>query len=295
MISRAGQCLEEEGYSVSRGGGCFDILAKKDCSIALKALINVDSFTRSEAEDLKTLTAFLGTFPVLVGERANRYVLEQSIVYERFGIAAMSSFTFKSFVKGIKPTVKSRRGGFVVSMDEERLKTYMNEKGMSVAELSSISGISRKTLYKCGRGETVDVGTCGMIEKIMGAALGGGIDVEGEYCAAKTEPRSSFKRMVSAHLGRMGFIFSFLSRSPFNLLMKDEETLVSVVSQDRKRFAAHAGILHDLEREFDIESVFITNYGHAKNVDGIPVISLREVKEMESPREFIENMEERRD
>jgi predicted transcriptional regulator len=30
-------------------------------------------------------------------------------------------------------------------------------------------------------------------------------------------------------------------------------------------------------------------------VDGIPVISLREVKEMESPREFIENMEERRD
>ncbi len=294
MIRSMEMCLVDGGYRVSAGSGCFDLLARKDTSIALKVLMNVDSFTHSEADDLKAISYFLDTFPFLVGERANRYSLEESVIYERFGIAAMSPQTFSMFVHGIMPSVKSRRGGYTVKANGRKLRSAMDRAGMSVGDLSSIAGLSQKTLYKCSKGGTIDVGTSGDIERAVGVPINSDFDVERVYDAVSREPRSSFKRALSGHLDRLGMVFSFLSRSPFNLVMKEDETLVSVASVNKKRLAAQAGVLEGLEREFDLSAVFITAHGKEKSMHGIPVVSLREVKGMESGKEFVENVAERR-
>jgi len=92
----------------------------------------------------------------------------------------------------------------------------------------------------------------------------------------------------------MGFTFSFLSRSPFNLLIKERSTMVSIVSQDKKRLSLHTDMLQELERGFDVESVFITSHGNEKNVEGVPVLSIRDMEGMESHKEFRESVAERR-
>ena len=293
MIGSVQKCLTEGGYRVSMASGCFDLLARKDHSIALKVLLNVDSFTHSEADDLKAISYFLDTCPFLVGEKANRYELEESVIYERFGIAAMSPATFSRFVEGVMPSVKSRRGGYSVRADGPAMKKAMESIGISVFDLASSSGITEKTLYKCKKGGNIDVGTRKEIEKAVGVPVSGVLNIGGVSGFIHREPRSGFKRALSAHLERMGFMFSFLSRSPFNLLMKEHESLVSVAGSDKKRLLSHAGVLEELERDFDLNPVFITAHGHEKSMGGIPAISLREVSGMNSSREFMESVEER--
>ena len=295
MISDMERCLVDEGYRVSCGSGCFDLLARKDVSIALKVLANVDSFTHSEADDMKALSCFLGTFPFLVGGRATRYELEESVVYERFGVAAMSPRTFTMFVNGVMPSLKCRRGGFTVRVDGEMLERGMNEAGISMAELSSATGLSMKTLYKCSKGGTVDTGTCEEIEKVIGFSISGGVDMGRVHDAFNRDPRSGFKKALSGHLDRMGLMFSFLSRSPFNLVIKERGAMVSVASRNKKRLAANADMLRELETQFGLNPLFITSDRNMKCMDGIPVISLREVKGMETGDEFLEKVEERRD
>jgi putative transcriptional regulator len=297
VINEVERCLVDEGYKVSYGSGCFDLFARKKVSMTLKVLMNIDSFTNSEADDLKAISHFLDTFPFLVGERANRYELEESVIYERFGVAVMSPRTFTMFVHGVMPKVKSRRGGFTVSVNVRKLKGCMEDQGISISELSSISGLSRKTLYKCRRGGTVDLETCEEIEKAVGLKIHGGVNEERVYAAGgavNKEPRSSFKRMLGGHLDRLGFMFSFLNRSPFNLVIKEHDALVSLVSQNKKTLIAHADILEGLEREFDLSPVFITSSGNEKNLEGIPVVGVKEVKCMDTSKEFIERVEERR-
>ncbi len=293
MIGSMHKCLVEGGYRVTMASGCFDMMARKYHSLALKVLLNVDSFTHSEADDLKAISYFLGTSPFIVGERANRYELEESVVYERFGIAAMSPETFSRFVEGVMPSIRSRRGGYTVRADGPAMKKAMESMGISVFDLSSSSGIARKTLYKCRKGGSIDIGTCGEIEKAVGAPISVDMDVERFRGFMQREPRSGFKKVLSSHLERMGFMFSFLSRSPFNLVMREQESLVSLVGSDRKRLISHAGVLEDLERGFDLNPVFITAHGHDRCIEGIPAISLKEVSGMNSSREFIESVEER--
>ncbi|MBN2330809.1 MAG: hypothetical protein JXC85_03260 [Candidatus Aenigmarchaeota archaeon] len=293
MIGSMQKCLTEGGYRVSVASGCFDLLARKEHSLALKVLLNVDSFTHSEANDLKAISYFLDTWPFLVGERASRYELEESVVYERFGIAAMSPVTFTRFVEGVMPGVKSRRGGFSVRADGRAFRNALETTGMSVSGLAASSGIAEKTIYKCANGGSIDVGTRDGIEKAVRVPVSGDLSIERFNGFLQREPRSSFKKSLSAHLERLGFMFSFLSRSPFNLVMKERESIVSVAGNDKKRLLPHACMLEELERGFGLSPVFITAHGHDKSMEGIPTISLREVGSMRSSGEFMEIMDGR--
>ena len=76
--------------------------------------------------------------------------------------------------------------------------------------------------------------------------------------------------------------------------MRERESLVSVAGSDKKRLVSHAGVLEELERGFDLNPVFITAHGHEKSMEGIPVISLREVRGMNSSREFLDIVEDRK-
>ena len=295
MIRSAGQCLEDEGYIISCGSGCFDIMARKDESIALKALANADSFTRCEAEDLKTISQFLGTFPLLVADRANRYRLEESIVYERHGVAAMSCPTFERFVRGFMPAMRARRGGYTASVDPERAQEGLERSGLSVAQLSSKSGISCKTVYRLAMGDQVDVRTCDAVERTIGMQLGAEGSISRGAADSRARQESGFRRTVSEHLERMGFGFSFLTRSPFNLILKDEETLVSMASESKGMLASHAELLRGFGRDFGIDTVFITHYGGCRSMKGVPMLSIGEVKSMDSPKEFVEIIKERQE
>lgn len=292
MIMDMERYLVCEGYKVSGGSGCFDLLARRDSSIALKVLANVDSFTQSEALDLQTISHFLDTQPFLIGERANRYDLEDSVVYERFGVAAMSPSTFTKFVRGVMPGVRTRRGGFTVRVDAEGLEKGMLELGISMAELSARTGLSKKTLYKCGRGGQVDLRTYKEIRRVMGVSADS-LRMDRAYDSPERDPGSGFKRRLSGELARLGFRFSFLSRSPFNLVLKQQEAVISLASPDRKRLAAGAGILQGLERDFDLSPVCITGTGNLNSVSGVPVISLSELAGMDCGSEFMQQVADR--
>lgn len=282
------------GYSVSAGSGCFDLLARRDSSLALKVLVNVDSFTRSEAGDMKALSYFLDTSPFLIGERANRYDLLENVVYERFGVAAMSPGTFSGFLEGVMPRLRARRGGFSAVIDRKVLEARMKERDLCASSLSSSAELSEKTVYKCRRGGCVDEETRVHIERVVGAGVDACLDPERLLRGGSfRKPRSAFKKVLYGHLERLGLLFSFLERSPFNLVIKEDRALISVASRDKKRMAANADVLRELERGMGLSPLFITAHGSEKSMEGIPVVSIRDVRAMRSGEEFMEQVEDR--
>lgn len=294
IINHVEKCLEDQGYTVSISSGCFDILAKKDESLALKVLYNIDSFTQTEAGDLKTISHLLNTTPLLVGERANRYGLSEDVIYKRHGVSTMSPRTFECFVNGAVPEIKSRRGGFTVRISRERFDSYLRESGFSMSDFSKNTGISLKTLYKCAHGGSIDIETREEIERVMGVNINKTVDLSTDFDLPSRKPKSVFKQNLSLHLDRMGLLHSFLSRSPFNLVIKEENAMVSVASESKKRLETHVDIMHNLERHFDLNPVFITGRTNVKEMSGIPTFTFDEVRGMENRKEFLMCMQERK-
>jgi len=287
-------CLEGEGYVVSHGEGCFDLIARKRLSVAVKVLSNVDSFTLAEASDLLTLSGFIGTVPVVVGERANRYRLEESVMYRRHGIPAMSPDTFSEFARGAPPMVSARRGGYSAHADPGRIASAMRERGLSPAGLAAVAGLSLKTVYKCLKSGAVDAATLEAMEAALGCRIGADSGGRLQGPDAGPEPRTTLKRIVSGHLDRMGLRHSFLSRSPFNLVMEGGRVLVSVVSGDRTRLAASAEMLRDIGNSFGLTPFYITPTPGDGCVAGIPAVGLRELPSMGSRRELEDALDARR-
>ncbi|MFB6217196.1 MAG: transcriptional regulator, partial [Candidatus Aenigmatarchaeota archaeon] len=86
LVNSVIQFLERKGFDTCEYvGGCFDVAARRDKLLLLKILLNIDSFQRGQARDLKLLSSLLSARPFLVGKRSRRENLEDDAIYERFG------------------------------------------------------------------------------------------------------------------------------------------------------------------------------------------------------------------
>jgi predicted transcriptional regulator len=148
-----GMALKEAGFQTSQRcccrPSCFDFAARKgDKTILVKTRSDVDSFTVTEARELRIIAGHLGTAALVVSDRSHDKPFEDDTVYSRYSVYVVTEKTLRNvaFEKGF-PLVNAGPGGYFVEVDGTLVEKSRKELGLSVGELAEMVGVSRRTLY----------------------------------------------------------------------------------------------------------------------------------------------------
>ena len=243
LVERVRDTLARAGYlaTVVEGAGCFDLAARRDGHLVLaKVLQNVDALSEDAARELLGLAATLGATPLLVGTRSSSRDLEDGAVYLRHGIRIVTPTTLaEHLLEGSPPLVHAAPGGFYVRIDGARLRALREARGLSLGDLASAAGVSRRAIgmYEEGMNSMVDVAF--RLEEFLAESLVEPVDpfsppdttekdLAGGDLARVEDP---FEREVLSTLERLGFRVTPTRKAPFQGIARgDGETLLTGVS-----------------------------------------------------------------
>jgi len=134
--------------STKRNKFCFDFLVKNNNSVFLvKVFPNIDNLNESIIENIKNLSLLLNSKPLLIGVK-NRYQhLEDDTIYIREDLPFITFNTLKNILKRQNyPHVLARRGGGIIFLDGELMKTLREQKNVSRKEISDQLGVTKRTI-----------------------------------------------------------------------------------------------------------------------------------------------------
>ncbi|MFX0188201.1 MAG: helix-turn-helix domain-containing protein [Candidatus Hodarchaeota archaeon] len=127
---------------------CFDSLVKKDDSVFLiKIFPNIDNLNANIVKAIKKLSLLLNSKPILIGMK-NRYQnLDDNTIYIREGLPFITLNTLENILRrNIYPYILARRGGGVIFLDGNLMKTIREQKNVSRKEISNEIGVTKRTV-----------------------------------------------------------------------------------------------------------------------------------------------------
>jgi putative transcriptional regulator len=153
-----GVALKEAGFNVSQiccsRISCFDFAAKKhDITVLLKVASEIDAYPVSDLRELKVLASRIPAAASIVSQMSHGKPLEDDTVYTRNSVYVVNEKTIKGIVKQtMNPLVCASPGGYTVHVDGALIERRRKEMELSIGQLASLVGVSRRTLYGYERG-----------------------------------------------------------------------------------------------------------------------------------------------
>lgn len=294
LLASAGFVVSGE-YDVRLAG--FDLVARRhDTLVIVKVLANIDSFTEDVAQGLQKLAVLLDATPLLIGEKNGINPLEHHVVYDRFGVRAITLPTLERSLREESPLkAYAGPGGLYVSLDGDRLRRIREERKMSLGELARSVRVSRRTvqMYEDGMSARIDVAT--RIEEYLETPVTTPIDLlqrpATEERLATPAPSQdferlkSFQRQVVSLLDRVGYTMFPMDRCPFEALGKERERiLLACIQEYNERLRRKAEVLAGLAKITEKQAVvFLDREIARRNLAGTPVIMKRDLRKIADP------------
>jgi putative transcriptional regulator len=317
LVARVLGILKEAGFIVSRPceARSFDLAARRsELTLLAKILHNIDGINEDVARGIKRAAFCLLASPLVIGERKGTALLEDDVVYHRYGIPAFNSQTlYNYFVEGLDPYVYSATGGMYVTINGEQMKAAREKKGLSLGELAAQLGVSRRSVSKYEEGQmstTLELAL--MLEELLEAnliepreivktelgALPQDIVKQGVEDAA-----SSLEKDILSIMEEIGFAIFTTAHAPFSAVSYPEPPsrtpvacakILTGVSEYTERMIKRAQIVSSLSQVTRTKSVFVVE-GTSKyqQIDHTVLIAKDELKRIRDPEEFSSVMEER--
>ncbi|MEN4006191.1 MAG: transcriptional regulator [Methanobacteriaceae archaeon] len=285
---------------------CFDMLARKKLLLLLlKVLINIEGFTGEQAEEIKKVASTILASPVVVGIKSKYEYLEEDVVYERHGIPVIAPETLHNMIAcDIYPELFADRGGYFVEVDGNAIKEARERKNLSLKDLANYAHVSRETIYKYEHGmvracpETVIT-----LESILDMKITLSVDI------FKIPESENAKMMENTpkELAQLGFGVIKTKKAPFDAIsrpdpelekLKKNITMITNMDKNRNQKVLKKMALNvkDLSGVTGTEAVFI--FEHKRNlkcIEGVPVVHNWEIGEMESSKDFLRIIKERKE
>ena len=217
--------LNYYGYKTSDiyDRSCFDILARKDnILIILKILLNIDSLTKAQADELSKIAGTFLASPIIIGIRSKHNYLEEDVVYERHEIPSISPQTLCNIVVNeIHPEILAKRGGYYVKIDGTLLRQLREKNNMSLKELADLSHVSRETIYKYEQGNSQTYPETAMkIEKVLESPITLSLNLfENEKINSQLDERI----LEPKELIKLGYDIKSSSKTPFDAISENNE------------------------------------------------------------------------
>lgn len=309
LLENIRETLLKSGFDVSNDIFermiCFDIIAKRDGTLlVIKILVNIDSFNKNSAMELKIVSKFLDGSPIVIGNHSSGGHIEDGAVYLRHGIPIMSPSTaYDYFVEDRPPLIFAAPGGFFVKIDGENLRQARQAKGLSLGTLADTAGVSRRAvqMYEEGMNAMVDIAIklqefldepiivpCNPLDSELNME-------EVERFKSVSETQKHGEEEVFAHLTVLGYDVIPTLRSPFNAITAKQKVLILTGIEGRSEFLKRrAKTIHDISKLVEKHSVFFVHKSSNRpNIEGTPIIAVDELKTIEDFNEIIELISER--
>ena len=305
VLQEINQILADQGFETSNiyDRSCFDMVARKELLLLLlKVLINIDSINKIQAEEIKTVSHSFQASPLIVGVKSKTEYLEEDVVYERHGIPVIGMDTLKNIIIDNEyPEILADRGGYYVKINGDILQEARQDYHLSLKDLADLAHVSRETIYKYEHGIVKACPeTAMMLEDILNLKITLDINLfdKPEIDYSNTNFNSND---ADPKLSELGFGVISTQKTPFDALatQKPDDSNTVITNMERNRnprtLKKMAITLNDLSLVTGSDSVFILNNDKIKeSLDGIPVVKSWEMKEIETPAEFIKIIKERK-
>lgn len=302
LISDLREFLGTSGFSVSdpysiRLPG-FDVVARRDDTLLIiKVLTNIDALSEEVGNELRALAYLLKATPLLIGEKNAMNILEDDVVYFRFGIQTVTMSTLKNHILEQLPVrAYAAPGGLYVNLDQEKIRRLRKEKNISLGSFAHHVRVSRRTvqMYEDGMSARIDIAD--RIEDMFQQSVTMPIDLL-KPLVIQTKQLPSYQKQKSNKKELEQEVFSFLERigyniipmdcCPFEALSKDKEKiLLTCVQQYNKKLAEKAQFISSISKIIEKHAVVFTDKDTIKkNLQGTPVIGRKELKRIHDPED----------
>ena len=231
----------------------FDYVAKLEKgAILIKTITDIEDLSRDEALELKALSRALKASHIVIGRRDKWGELEDCVVYERQGVYAVSTTTFEYMIKQRELVFNiNKKGGFYANINGKKLRELREAKRMSLGEVASKIGVSRKTVYEYEK-QSMDVNleAASKLIDLFGEEVVKPIDIfELEDSSSKSrdiigsKPDEPVEEAIIREASRMGGVAAHTRKSPIDVALKTLNGRFSIVvkhKRDYKRFMLRA-------------------------------------------------------
>jgi putative transcriptional regulator len=284
---------------------CFDIIARRnEILLIIKVLVNIDSFNKSSAMELKVISNFFPGSPMVIGNHSGAGLIEDGAIYLRYGIPIISPHTiYEHFIDDIPPLVFAAPGGFFVRIDGELMRKIRQKRGISLGTLADAVGVSRRAvqMYEKGMNAMVDVAI--KIQNYLNESIilpSNPLDVKyntGEVESYKSNLESAYRRDLDVikHLSVLGYDVIPTKHSPFDAITAKQKILILTgIESNTKYLERKAKTIHNISQLAEKHSVFfVQKHVRDKNIEGTPIIALEELMTIEDSKEIMELINER--
>ncbi len=292
-----------ELYSIRSIG--FDLVARRDNSLLIiKVLTNIDAISDDVAQELRTLSVLLKGCPLLIGQRSGTGILRDNVVYDRFGIQAITSETFRlHLLEGMPLEVYAAPGGLYVNLDQDKIKQLRTEENISLGSFARSLKVSRRTvqMYEDGMNASVEVAI--RIENSLRTNITTPIDIlkpptlkkEVKSTSLETEGFRKFQREIFSILEHVGYKVIPLERAPFEAVSQDKrKILLTCVDEYNKKLLRKAQVISSISKITERHAVLIIDKDINKtSIEGTPLIVKKELKKVRGPEEILDLVLER--
>jgi len=292
LTNRLVNTLLKREFEVFLTRGCFDIAAKRDKLMLIKSLINIDGFNPQQAQSLRTVSYFLAACPFVVSMRNNRGFLTDELIYSRFDVPVVTPKMFENIIEEEAYASKSAKGRHTVEIDTSALRTKRYELKFTLNELAQLIGISKKALYEIENKRTNPTErTAKKLERALKIKLRSIYKPQSAE-QTYTKPATPLQKTVSKELGRMGVDNSPVQHAPFEIIGKENFSVITGLSANTKKIRREAVAVKKLSEIFLSSAFFVAKRTEHKLVDGVPVLLEEELPEIESAKQLKKLIEE---
>ncbi len=268
----------------------FDLIAsRKETLLIIKVVSHIDSVSEETGRDLDHISRYLKGAPLIIGERARDAELERGTVYLRYGIYAVSVATlYDAFVEGVPPLVYASPGGHYVNINGESLREEREKRRLSLGDLGTLLGVSRRTIskYESGMGTTLDIAM--KIEELFDAAMVSSIDLLRHESHFDEEPEEEDKVPMN-FLERMGMKLHAMHRAPFQALIEYSHHTILTGYGSTQKVVRRAALIGNISQVTGTHAMCVlTDYDKQKKIGRTLVIGEKRLQSLADGEELIE-------
>ncbi|MFU8868458.1 transcriptional regulator [Natronococcus sp.] len=296
LVGNVTAMLEDAGFVVSDRCAIrpksFDVAARRgDNLLLVKILGNIDAFNEETGHEMRRLGTYLQATPLVIGLRSRDEDLKPDVTYFRHGVPVLSPDTaYNLFIEDVPPLIYAAPGGLYVNIDGDLLADERENRELSLGQLASQLGVSRRTVSKYEDGMNASVEIAMALEDLFDASLTSPVDVlegaddvhESESTPEDPDADPTDERVVAVFT-RAGYRVHPTVRSPFKAVSEDEDDSGVVLtghSEFTEAAEKRARIMSSIGQVTRTQSVYVVDRAKQESVDGTALVEREELEEL---------------
>ena len=241
----------------------FDLVARRDNHLLIiKVLTNIDALPEDLANGLQRLAYVLNASSLIVGERRGTGELEKNVVYDRFGIKAISLDTLREhLLDGVPLHVYAGPGGLYVKLDHNKIMEIRKQLQLSLGAFARCLRVSRRAVQRYEEDMNATVEVAARIESFFEREVTIPIDIlKEDYDPSEkmdfflseirhSAVNDSFQWEIFSILKKVGYTVIPMNRCPFEAVSKNEnKTLLTCINKYNKQLVKKAKIVGSISK-----------------------------------------------